>query len=118
MMTADELRGLAFDDPETWGYCGICAFVCTVDPSVGLLVEHRRIRNGGVDDICSGSLLIPIDEVPEVASALKPISLKKDRSRALSRSYWQRKRRVERDWARARATVEARGESDGTDDND
>lgn len=118
MMTADELRGLTFDDPETWGYCGMCAFVCTVDPSVGLLVEHRRVRNGGLDDICSGSLLIPIDEVPEIATALKPVSLKKDRSRALSRSYWQRKRRVEREWARKRAAEQARGQGDGEDNDD
>lgn len=81
-----------FNDPETWGYCGMCAWICTVDLSVGLLVEHRRVRNGHEDSLCSGSRKIPIDEVPNTASARKQVSLRKVGNQSARRAHWQRQR--------------------------
>lgn len=113
MMSRGDLKGLAFDDPETWGYCGMCAWICTVDPSVGLLVQHRRIRNGHEDALCSGSLKIPIDEVPAVAVARKLINLRKDLHRARVRAMYQRER-----WQSRREDAALTGVDDGEDYDD
>src|SRR5687768_6452465 len=83
---------MAFNDPAAWGFCEMCAFEVAVTKGEGKRIEHRRIRNGHEDSLCTGSYKVPIGPTPAHAVARKQISLRKDANRAQRRAHWQRRR--------------------------
>lgn len=91
---------LAFNDPAGWGYCERCAYLVAVTKGDRIRIEHRRIRNGHEDAICSGSGHAPTQEAPPDAFPMHVVSLRKEPARARSRSHWQFRRFTARENAR------------------
>jgi hypothetical protein len=98
---------LAFNAPGSWGFCKMCAWTCTVDPDTGLIVRHRRVRNGHEDALCCGGEKPPHTETPETAQALKQVSFRKEIGRAQRRAHWQRRRWHERERTEEEREMEA-----------
>jgi hypothetical protein len=92
-----------FNDPTAWGFCDFCAFEVAIFE--GLRVEHRRYRNGAVEDRCCGSGQPPVSPTPMEAEARQIVKLRKDYARQKERAYWQRLRYNARRTARERARL-------------
>jgi hypothetical protein len=92
----------AFNDPEAWGFCDVCAFEVAVFG--GRLGEHLRFRNpteGEGLHLCRGAYKEPINPTPVEAWAKIYIDLVKSMSRQTSRRFWQQKRWKARAGARS-----------------
>jgi hypothetical protein len=107
------LDNVGFNDPEAWGFCSYCAFL--VGAKDGLLLPHRRVRNGAEDRQCNGSFGPADAPVPEVAKARPYVGLRKLPDRARARAHAQRERWAARGMAERPVETETQ-DTDTTDD--
>lgn len=99
--------GMAFNDPDAWGYCEYCAFLVAVVK--GKLIVHPEYRNSPNDGNCRGGGQKPTEDVPYAAMPRRLVNIRKDKYRSESRGRKQRQRTLAREARRRKAEEEAGG---------